>query len=233
MRNVSRFAAILAFSSGALANESATKAESTGTTEESDTISAADCDFEVSGVGISQEETSETEKTPIDDPLSAKLAQLDECLDRIGANSSGQSSGSGSNGSSGGGMNDSSNTGKNDSSDSRTNGGDDPASSMRAGPDARSKLATDENAESRASDPNFEEAQRLGQTADKQAEHREKPLVETPVEDLPHAQVSPERKAAEDNVARVLREAAETETDPELKKELWAEYENYVKSIGK
>ena len=34
----------------------------------------------------------------------------------------------------------------------------------------------------------------------------------------------------EDIVARQLREAAENETDPELKKKLWAEYEEYMKN---
>jgi hypothetical protein len=34
----------------------------------------------------------------------------------------------------------------------------------------------------------------------------------------------------DDIVARQLREAAENETDPELKKKLWKEYEEYKKS---
>jgi hypothetical protein len=33
-------------------------------------------------------------------------------------------------------------------------------------------------------------------------------------------------------VARQLREAAEEETDPELRKKLWKEYENYKKNKG-
>jgi hypothetical protein len=37
-------------------------------------------------------------------------------------------------------------------------------------------------------------------------------------------------KEDEDIVARQLREAAENETDPELKKKLWAEYEEYMKN---
>ncbi|MCP4717605.1 MAG: hypothetical protein GY868_20985 [Deltaproteobacteria bacterium] len=36
----------------------------------------------------------------------------------------------------------------------------------------------------------------------------------------------------DDVVARQLREAAETETDPALKKKLWQEYENYKKGTG-
>ena len=34
----------------------------------------------------------------------------------------------------------------------------------------------------------------------------------------------------DDIVARQLREAAENETDPELKEKLWKEYEEYKKS---
>jgi len=37
----------------------------------------------------------------------------------------------------------------------------------------------------------------------------------------------------DDIVARQLREAAEEETDPELRKKLWKEYEHYKKNIGK
>ena len=37
----------------------------------------------------------------------------------------------------------------------------------------------------------------------------------------------------DDIVARQLREAAEEETDPELRKKLWKEYENYKKNKGK
>jgi len=37
----------------------------------------------------------------------------------------------------------------------------------------------------------------------------------------------------DDIVARQLREAAEEETDPELRKKLWKEYEHYKKKIGK
>ena len=36
----------------------------------------------------------------------------------------------------------------------------------------------------------------------------------------------------DDIVARQLREAAEEETDPELRKKLWKEYENYKKNKG-
>jgi hypothetical protein len=37
----------------------------------------------------------------------------------------------------------------------------------------------------------------------------------------------------DDIVARQLRQAAEEETDPELRKKLWKEYEHYKKNIGK
>ena len=36
----------------------------------------------------------------------------------------------------------------------------------------------------------------------------------------------------DDIVARQLREAAENETDPELKEKLWQEYEEYKKNTG-
>jgi hypothetical protein len=36
----------------------------------------------------------------------------------------------------------------------------------------------------------------------------------------------------DDIVARQLREAAEKETDPELKEKLWKEYEEYKKNTG-
>ena len=36
----------------------------------------------------------------------------------------------------------------------------------------------------------------------------------------------------DDIVARQLREAAMTETDPELREKLWQEYRNYKKSTG-
>jgi hypothetical protein len=36
----------------------------------------------------------------------------------------------------------------------------------------------------------------------------------------------------DDIVARQLREAAENETDPELKEKLWKEYEEYKKNTG-
>ena len=35
----------------------------------------------------------------------------------------------------------------------------------------------------------------------------------------------------EDDVARILREAAEKETDPTRRAALWKEYENYVKNL--
>jgi hypothetical protein len=38
--------------------------------------------------------------------------------------------------------------------------------------------------------------------------------------------------ANDDIVARQLREAAENETDPELKEKLWKEYEEYKKNTG-
>ena len=39
------------------------------------------------------------------------------------------------------------------------------------------------------------------------------------------------RDVVEDDVARILREAAEQETDPTRRTALWAEYENYVKNL--
>lgn len=36
---------------------------------------------------------------------------------------------------------------------------------------------------------------------------------------------------AEDDIARILREAAESETDPSRRAALWEEYENYVKNL--
>ena len=39
-------------------------------------------------------------------------------------------------------------------------------------------------------------------------------------------------EADDDIVARQLREAAEKETDPDLKEKLWQEYEEYKKNTG-
>jgi hypothetical protein len=48
----------------------------------------------------------------------------------------------------------------------------------------------------------------------------------TPVKDIPDGR-------DDDIVARQLREAAERETDPELKAKLWQEYRDYKKSVSR
>ncbi|MYF12668.1 MAG: hypothetical protein F4229_17130 [Gammaproteobacteria bacterium] len=41
----------------------------------------------------------------------------------------------------------------------------------------------------------------------------------------------PRTSPAEDDIARILREAAEKETDPDRQAALWKEYENYVQNL--
>ena len=256
----------LIFSSAVVANESSKKEKTTDATEKADATAIDDCDFTVSNAATTKDKTNKADKAAKDDPLLAKLAQFDECLDRIGANSSGQGAefngtGSGNSGSF---------SAKHSSSDASSKlNSDEGAKSGTANPDdsqaqtasqtansEADKIAKDdslpaklakfderldrmgasasgEDAKSGTDDPDDSQMQSASQTTNEEVSQIEGSDDTVLTETVPHAQVTPERIAAEDNVAKVLREAAEAETDPELKKELWAEYENYMKSIGK
>ena len=48
---------------------------------------------------------------------------------------------------------------------------------------------------------------------------------------MPSAQGTGRDDVVEDDIARILREAAEQETDPTRRAALWKEYQNYVKSL--
>ena len=150
-------------------------------------ISIADCDFSVAGTDTAAAESTDEERSGAEDSVLRKLAQFDECLDRLGDASAEESGTSGAAGGGGG-----------DEAD-----GSSLKESELAGDDSTQPDSTKERNSEATSDP------------------------------VRHSKVTAARLAAEDNIAAVLRQAAEAETDPELEAELWKQYENYMKSKEK
>ena len=151
-------------------------------------ISIADCDFSVAGTDTATAGSTDEERSGTEDSVLRKLAQFDECLDRLGDASGEESGTSGAGGSAAGG-----------------GGGDE------------------------ADGPSLNESELAGDNSTQPDSTKER-NSEATSDPVRHSKVTAARLAAEDNIAAVLRQAAEAETDPELEAELWKQYDNYMKS---
>ena len=186
-----------------------------------------DCDFPVtSDFGNNQSQTKEEVEAELVRELAMKLRQFDRCLDRQKA-TAGSTAGDSASASADGGPAGVASSGS---------GGQNPGDGIER---TRPGGGTHEQAGDPVADAgNAGDAVRGGQrqglptgpaapgpvAAASEASRPERP-------GRPGGGPSVPDNVVEDDVARILREAAEQETDPTRRAALWKEYENYVKNL--
>ena len=180
--------------------------------------SFAECDWQVSSATVQEMEDETGNLTT--DALELKLKQFDECLDQDrakeqqaiqAATSAAQAGASGS-------------------STSGSSG-----QQAQAGSDAMSGQSVAAPGEVTGEDTGNESQNTAGKTPGSQHQVAEIPTARTTgsnaartTDTIPQAV---DNRLVEDDVAKLLREAAEKETDPKLKKELWDQYNAYMQSL--
>ena len=186
-----------------------------------------DCDWTVtSDTGDKYDKTKDEVEKGLVRELAIKLRQFDRCLDRDPANASNAAEDSASPASDGG-QTSVANSG---------NGGQNPG-------DGVGQDRPDTGAFEQAGDPSASANKEAvpvgnGEGAHEPAGHATSDAVASTAiavqadeTAMPGGRKTVRDNVVEDDVARILREAAEKETDPTRRAALWKEYENYVKNL--
>ncbi len=167
------------------------------------------CDWTiVSETGDRSSESREEVEDRLLREFAIKLKQFDECAEQLGSSQAKAASG----GAAGG---DGADSGGGQGQDQAAQGGEsEPGDSTASIEDAR-RRETDGAKTTDAADQTAAMRLPSQRTAQGSGKARE------PIR----------RHSAEDDVARIIREAAQKETDPKRRAALWEEYENYVKNL--
>ena len=177
------------------------------------------CDWTITSDGGNRAGQSRDEvANELAEELAVKLKQFDECAERLGSGQAEASSADASVAAAGGG------SGGQGASGSNAGGGaggemeqvaqGEPSGSTASGADAAGSMAN---------------GRRTGEAAEPPARPRS---TASRTEDAAgRSGGAPRTRPAEDDIARILREAAEKETDPSRQAALWEEYENYVRNL--
>lgn len=151
--------------------------------------------------------------------LAVKLRQFDECAERLGSGQAEASSAEASAAAAGGGSGGQGASGSNGGGEGGAGGEmervaqSEPSGSKAGGADAAGSMAN---------------GRRTGEAVEPPAGRRS---TASRAEDAGRSGGMPRTRPPEDDIARILREAAEKETDPSRQAALWEEYENYVRNL--
>ena len=186
-----------------------------------------ECDFPVtSDVGNGQSQTKEETKAELIRELALKLRQFDRCLDREKTTAATAAGGGASQAAEGGSA----------GVASSGHGGQNPGNGAE-------RMSPDGGAPEQAGDPIAAVGDEAGMGRGGQSRGLPTgPASSDPVAAAggaartdglgkPGGSAGVPDNVVEDDVARILREAAERETDPTRRAALWKEYENYVKNL--
>ena len=179
------------------------------------------CDWTmVSETGNRSGQTREEVADRLAEELAVKLKQFDECAERIGSEQANANAADSSFAATGGGGSGQGDFGSNGGSES---GADEDWEQVAQG----------ERSGSRASAPDAWEttAGRRQTGAASRPTAGRRPTARRTESPPGRSGRMPRTSPAEDDVARILREAAEMETDPRRKAELWREYDIYVENL--
>lgn len=186
-----------------------------------------DCDFPVtSDAGGPHDQTQDEVEEELVRQLAIKLRQFDRCIDRELSSVSNPAEDSASHAVDGG------QTGVVNSG----NGGQNPGEGIEQNSPGTGTL--EQVGDPIAGAGNEGEPEGAGEGADQPAPHASSDAVASAAgaaqaagSALPSGNRTVRDNVVEDDVARILREAAEKETDPTRRAALWNEYQNYVKNL--
>ena len=193
--------------------------EAVASSAEADGFSGCDWTI-VSETGNRSGQSRDEVANQLAEEFAIKLKQFDECAERLGSGQAGASSTDASVAATGGGSGGQGVSGSNGGGESGAGGEleqvaqGEPSGSKASAADAAGATSSGRQTGA-ATEPSVGRRSTASRAEDAAGRSRGKPRTHP----------------AEDDIARILREAAEKETDPNRQAALWEEYENYVKNL--